>query len=182
MRSSSKSIFQLTTSRRGRLLPRQCTPTTHTYFNSRPHEEVDMCKKAQVFHALTFQLTTSRRGRRFVSFFLKQESYFNSRPHEEVDKRSIAGYMLEASISTHDLTKRSTISCTCDYLATYISTHDLTKRSTGKQVWQIFLLMMISTHDLTKRSTVLMLRLSIVALFQLTTSRRGRHHCQCWNR
>ena len=55
-------IFQLTTSQGGRLaIQAACVYQLH--FNSRPHKEVDMCKKAQVFHALTFQLTTSQGGR-----------------------------------------------------------------------------------------------------------------------
>ena len=55
-----------------------------------------------------------------------------------------------------------------------ISTHDLTKRSTLKEcVEQGGVL--ISTHDLTKRSTRLLREsLLMIMLFQLTTSRRGR--------
>ena len=41
--NQSGFTFQLTTSRRGRLLRHQYKPTTHTCFNSRPHEEVDLC-------------------------------------------------------------------------------------------------------------------------------------------
>ena len=78
----------------------------------------------------TFQLTTSRRGR--------QE------PFVPTDS--------SGTISTHDLTKRSTDagSAGADYYG--ISTHDLTKRSTTI-VGDSDLVLNISTHDLTKRST-----------------------------
>ena len=56
------------------------------HFNSRPHEEVDDFGK-------TAEKVT--------------EDDFNSRPHEEVDyARSRKRYLV--SISTHDLTRRST--------------------------------------------------------------------------
>ena len=64
----------------------QISPSKPTYFNSRPHEEVD----AFLFrpgNAHIFQLTTSRRGRRRSCGSSTVEWYFNSRPHEEVDHK-----------------------------------------------------------------------------------------------
>ena len=58
-------MFQLTTSRRGRLLNTLITD----------------------FIWLLFQLTTSRRGRHLFILFLSDIFRFNSRPHEEVDCR-----------------------------------------------------------------------------------------------
>ena len=100
--------FQLTTSRGGRpasLLARHVIVNISTHdltrrstsrlllllvfqlhFNSRPHEEVDSVTPDQAGDGKIFQLTTSRRGRR---------------------DRAGSG-ILPDSISTHDLTKRST--------------------------------------------------------------------------
>ena len=84
-RFSSSISFQLTTSRRGRhrFLP---SLLRQPYFNSRPHEEVDKMAARSLTKFLAFQLTTSRRGRH----------YRRSQSH------------IPISISTHDLTKRST--------------------------------------------------------------------------
>ena len=88
-------IFQLTTSRRGR-----------------PFWIISVvCNKV-------FQLTTSRRGRRdMLRPQARLNLYFNSRPHEEVDAIS-AGVILSLVISTHDLTKRSTLSCAVQHVPT----------------------------------------------------------------
>ena len=57
-----------------------------------------------------FQLTTSRRGRLGQAFKQLFQIRFNSRPHEEVD--GTASYRdKHGRVSTHDLTKRSTIVC-----------------------------------------------------------------------
>ena len=56
------------------------------YFNSRPHEEVDTV----------------------TGLNMLTRDYFNSRPHEEVDGSAIATTSA-VDISTHDLTKRSTV-------------------------------------------------------------------------
>ena len=164
--------FQLTTSRRGR--PRYfLLCTINFYFNSRPHEEVDL-------QHTPFRIAICN---------------FNSRPHEEVDlifhitppffiisthdltKRStrcllytssIERFQLttsrrgrlhpfydsfdQGSISTHDLTKRSTSQGSGVFGHLEISTHDLTKRSTLRRRLRPYLCI-ISTHDLTKRST-----------------------------
>ena len=150
--------FQLTTSRRGRPVP--ATPIWEPKdFNSRPHEEVD--------------------GASLAAY--PGNEHFNSRPHEEVDSAPpVARIIMETFqlttsrrgrlcrnvatmpillISTHDLTKRSTVSssstssaCNLFQLTTsrrgrpfpnipacrnaYISTHDLTKRSTV-HAWKV---------------------------------------------
>ena len=76
-------LFQLTTSRRGRVVPLSVSPSVE-YFNSRPHEEVEGNVHGH-FH--------SARN-------------FNSRPHEEVEI-SFRKLDHRFKISTHDLTKRS---------------------------------------------------------------------------
>ena len=77
-------IFQLTTSRRGRLSRLQGQQNRNQNFNSRPHEEVDF-HQIRLCHA---------------------KNYFNSRPHEEVDLNG-SGVFIAVGISTHDLRKRS---------------------------------------------------------------------------
>ena len=120
--------------------------------------------------------------------------YFNSRPHEEVDNVQNATTQ-QTGISTHDLTKRSTLAQDRRRRTLYISTHDLTKRSTMEfltlnlrkmyfnsrpheevdhSVRKAQYPIKISTHDLTKRSTVERALIRWIAIFQLTTSRRGR--------
>ncbi len=79
-------------------------------------------------------------------------SHFNSRPHEEVDNPAFASFAELLTISTHDLTKRSTLPG-----VRYAVFH-----------------VVISTHDLTKRSTFTPRNTDSTIEFQLTTSRRGR--------
>ena len=126
--------------------------TVINYFNSRPHEEVD---------ALSDRIWLSL-------------SYFNSRPHEEVDdKKGVS--MSDIDISTHDLTKRSTME---QYQKSFIMEHFNSRpheevdqlKEPFPQEDQLFQLTtsrrgrleglrnsfnswFISTHDLTKRST-----------------------------
>ena len=129
-------IFQLTTSRRGRpvlggVLCQFIVISTHDLtkrstiaamvhygqildFNSRPHEEVDHRQKQRDYRARVFQLTTSRRGRLLPWSWWPGQDYFNSRPHEEVDAERVL-CTCSSRISTHDLTKRSTI---CHYGST----------------------------------------------------------------
>ena len=119
-----------------------------------------------------FQLTTSRGGRprpfRSGPFF----THFNSRPHEEVDGED-PKHNSGNCISTHDLTRRSTVTSCNTEKEIEISTHDLTRRSTA-QVRQSQKKWNISTHDLTRRSTEVINGLSASGPFQLTTSRGGR--------
>ena len=74
--------------------------------------------------------------------------------HDLTKRSTIAhqGCVAVANVSTHDLTKRSTPGFRMAYLCTDVSTHDLTKRSTGIPP-AVLLLFCVSTHDLTKRST-----------------------------
>ncbi len=103
---SRPTVFQLTTSRRGRLL--SCSiPQSRNLFNSRPHAEVDRSGCVIQQCRCNFQLTTSRRGRRPFIIILKN-----------------------APLSTHDLTQRSTL-CSVSMIKNWnLSTHDLTQRST----------------------------------------------------
>ena len=103
--SLHNSIFQLTTSRRGR----RCIISniiSKRNFNSLPHAEVDL-KPAAFRTSLTlFQLTTSRRGRHRRRSLLLAEIHFNSLPHAEVDRSAASDPRLRLSISTHYLTQR----------------------------------------------------------------------------
>ena len=99
-------------------------------FNSRPHEEVDQTGFNRYTAICTFQLTTSRRGRRYA------------------DKVYEGDY--------------------------FVSTHDLTKRSTLQYRDLVGLVMFQLTTSRRGRRRFIFLR-SIQQLFQLTTSRRGRH-------
>ena len=122
--------FQLTTSRRGRR--RICDIVCRiSYFNSRPHEEVD-----ELFVPLPIT-----------------HSYFNSRPHEEVDNEPKCFIGFNLNISTHDLTKRSTI---ISLSLRFIGQSFNSRPHEEVDVVEIILnctLRIISTHDLTKRST-----------------------------
>ena len=79
-------IFQLTTSQGGRPFGRIRSASTTS----------------------PFQLTTSQGGRRNDSRSYIREEHFNSRPHKEVDTELIQT-LGELDISTHDLTRRSTM-------------------------------------------------------------------------
>ena len=107
-----EKLFQLTTSRRGRL---EWFRGFHCgrYFNSRPHEEVDLSNMS-------------------LKKFCEN---FNSRPHEEVDDTQRVPQSPGKAISTHDLTKRSTMSRGVWNIPGIISTHDLTKRSTCQRIF-----------------------------------------------
>ena len=147
---SIDKIFQLTTSRRGRL-PR---------FRDKPN-------------AVEFQLTTSRRGRRrepqsYLTDFLFQLT--TSRRGRL--RRSHSSWGIR-KISTHDLTKRSTYTVQDWCFSEIISTHDLTKRSTSRFDFSfaggIF---QLTTSRRGRRKNLLVSNKLVT--FQLTTSRRGR--------
>ena len=104
-----------------------------SYFNSRPHKEVDGSAEGVKPDGVTFQLTTSQGGRPLRYNHLNNQSYFNSRPHKEVDIFPLQVYNSVFNISTHDLTRRSTISLSYKSFIVLISTHDLTRRSTIKR-------------------------------------------------
>ena len=121
--------------------------------------------------------------------------YFNSLPHAEVDIvhleriRAIAisthyltqrqtgdsgNFTVQKNISTHYLTQRQTEIGNVRSVFIDISTHYLTQRQT-KESGVSHLLMDISTHYLTQRQTSFIASTESSELFQLTTSRRGRH-------
>ncbi len=100
--------------------------------------------------------------------FVPAVPYFNSRPHEEVDPSWLHASGSVPVISTHDLTKRSTIpllQVSLNCLPFQLTTSRRGRRSPA---------FVISTHDLTKRSTFTPRNTDSTIEFQLTTSRRGR--------
>ena len=78
-------------------------------FNSRPHEEVDeyslrFYSCISPFNSRPHEEVDAIRG--FALYFPGVP--FNSRPHEEVDVHVVDLVCLDDSLSTHDLTRRST--------------------------------------------------------------------------
>ena len=190
-------LFQLTTSQGGRL---RCLYSLRLHTDISTHDltrRSTMWAKAYQVRLLTFQLTTSQGGRRIAGYMLDASKlYFNSRPHKEVDFNR-CDWWIWLGISTHDLTRRSTLfsdfislsqsisthdltrrSTTLPFIGTMrlssISTHDLTRRSTTTAIFY-FKTLSISTHDLTRRSTFIPQKGDRPIKFQLTTSQGGRH-------
>ena len=149
------------------------------YFNSRPHEEVDLFTAVNKIRKEVFQLTTSRRGRpESWTDSGNGTFHFNSRPHEEVDAIAVFRLVSLQDISTHDLTKRSTTICN---ICRQTITFQLTTSRRGRLTVHMCVsnIIQISTHDLTKRSTfAALVFMAISLIFQLTTSRRGRQLTQ----
>ena len=99
----------------------------------------------------TFQLTTSRRGRQHgVHTGSSTQEDFNSRPHEEVDAQRTRSCKWQSYFNSRP--------------------HEEVDRRNGIRGGKHY----ISTHDLTKRSTWRIALHHTGAVFQLTTSRRGR--------
>ena len=135
-----RQLFQLTTSQGGRPEWRlgkigKSSLSTH-----------DLTRRSTLFTGKLwqdreFQLTTSRGGRprpfRSGPFF----THFNSRPHEEVDAED-PKHNSGNCISTHDLTRRSTVTSCNTEKEIEISTHDLTRRSTATH----FFILLILNH------------------------------------
>ena len=167
------STFQLTTSRRGRL-EKHTKTVPPTYFNSRPHKEVDqeIASEPTLHHISTHDLTKRSTAR--AQFKSSCTHNFNSRPHEEVDvsrrrHRSQLLFQLTTSqggrlswwkikytictISTHDLARRSTGKNQLLIVSLRISTHVLARRSTRILPLILHQSPRISTHDLARRST-----------------------------
>ena len=156
---------------------------TFCNFNSRPHEEVDAVKVMSHNLSFVFQLTTSRRGRPLLRQCTPTtHTYFNSRPHEEVDIVNV-GIGNNRRISTHDLTKRSTILSQSAFAivifqlttsrrgrlpkwltSTVFWVFQLTTSRRGRRFQNINYInpLCISTHDLTKRST----KINITRIYQ----------------
>ena len=79
--------------------------------------------------------------------------YFNSRPHKEVDFDNGASYISQ-TISTHDLTRRSTAKASGD-LSNALTFQLTTSQGGRRNVYDLtFEDVDISTHDLTRRSTI----------------------------
>ena len=104
-----QKIFQLTTSRGGRLEPVIRTVWVAVNFNSRPHEEVDNLRLRNTGLLAEFQLTTSRGGRR--AYFLRYAKRWEFQLTTSRGGR-LHNFPLQnrqhGIISTHDLTRRST--------------------------------------------------------------------------
>ena len=142
-------MFQLTTSRRGRHQPllRLVYMVEFQLTTSRRGRRRTAVLLPWTF---PFQLTTSRRGRRAGGVPRLHTLCFNSRPHEEVDVHASAA-PASAHVSTHDLTKRSTM---VFYVLHWSVAFQLTTSRRG-------------------RHRAIMPYFSVF-MFQLTTSRRGR--------
>ena len=142
-------------------------------FNSRPHMEVDGAKGSGAGRAKAFQLTTSHGGRLIPILVRAQNVPFNSRPHMEVDNCAISSSEISRTFqltTSHGGRHRTDI---IFLKRITLSTHDLTWRSTniGIVFWGGGRL---STHDLTWRSTLIQMQRRPSAGFQLTTSHGGR--------
>ena len=99
-------MFQLTTSRRGRLRSYYLLANLQC-FNSRPHEEVDIPPKNNVRCPFCFNSRPHEEVDTNDRRYPRIQGRFNSRPHEEVDAEKIHSPFIQI-VSTHDLTKRST--------------------------------------------------------------------------
>ena len=107
-----------------------------------------------------------------------QEENFNSRPHEEVDRHFEESEKGKKRLQLTTSRGGRRIWDRPPPIGIPISTHDLTRRSTQHFV-NLLPGLCISTHDLTRRSTNLNLDWLLDTVFQLTTSRGGRHLFLC---
>ncbi len=107
---------------------------TMILFNSRPHAEVDQNRinlwtQLAIFNSRPHAEVDHRKACCTLRGYL-----FNSRPHAEVDKAARKGGCMR-KFSTHDLTQRSTTDYGYFDNQAGFSTHDLTQRSTwGNEV------------------------------------------------
>ena len=146
------------------------------YFNSRPHEEVDKRWRGTETRTLISTHDLTRRSTRVAFRKNWKIKSFNSRPRKKVDDGALCDDRSTDTISTLDLTRRSTGNCGASSATGYISTLDLARRSTlaivrDEQVCYYFNSRprkevdfvtsslinsgIISTHDLARRSTFL---------------------------
>ena len=125
----NKNVFQLTTSRRGR----------------RTHGKNGIRR-------IVFQLTTSRRGRQRVTEELAALHNFQLTTSRRGRLLKLNNKYYRETLSTHDLTQRSTESSKRSVSFCILSTHDLTQRSTSPDPADS-MAPDLSTHDLTQRST-----------------------------
>ena len=123
------TIFQLTTSRRGR--PDRPSVDFQIWFfqltTSRRGRPLQLCVKRLPFCLSTHDLTQRSTLHYNILWYIFQS--FNSRPHAEVDKSGGNGQRA-LFLSTHDLTQRSTFLRIFVMRLVSLSTHDLTQRST----------------------------------------------------
>ena len=174
-------MFQLTTSRRGRPAGAICNKKILVRFNSRPHEEVDLCRidnytcRCVSTHDLTKRST-------FLSFLTScNSSRFNSRPHEEVDDYAQLSTDVSSlfQLTTSRRGRRLLHPLHLQYLCFNSRPHEevdlhchqviiLIDRFNSRPheevddiLFFVFLRLHVSTHDLTKRSTH-MIRLLIL--------------------
>ena len=143
-------VFQLTTSRRGRLRQIQNLQQSFPFQLTTSRRGRRLLLFCQPNPLMSFQLTTSRRGRPRYFLLCTINFYFNSRPHEEVDLQHTPFRI-----------------AICNFNSRPHEEVDLIFHITPP-------FFIISTHDLTKRSTRCLLYTSSIERFQLTTSRRGR--------
>ena len=109
-------------------------------FNSRSRKEIDISYCPRRAGLLLFQLTTSRRGRHFVVGNRKVVDGFNSRPHEEVDLPQNRNRSLIKSFNSRPHEEVDIPPSRKQLQVQTVSTHDLTKRSTrlliGRKIYQ----------------------------------------------
>ena len=165
MKSASSYVdnfFQLTTSHGGRP-GRRCSCYGGLPFNSRPHTEVDEDLPPELPKTLTFQLTTSHGGR--PSDGIVTSTVPDLSTHDLTRRSTVIRSVVSVFIylSTHDLTRRSTYQNSGLSPAPLLSTHDLTRRSTSHQCIQCRQ-MKLSTHDLTRRSTKYVIDIEYVCI------------------
>ena len=78
-------LFQLTTSRRGRLGPSRKRPSVLIFQLTTSRRGRRRSENPKALAIAPFQLTTSRRGRQALKKLPVLDRHFNSRPREEVD-------------------------------------------------------------------------------------------------
>ena len=144
-------------------------------FNSRPHKEVDR-RIDEVIPFILFLSThdLTRRSTQRHTVFDAVKIPFNSRPHKEVDNstNSSITFSLSFQLTTSQGGRRCCLLCPQE--GNCLSTHDLTRRSTVFN-WFIWERDGLSTHDLTRRSTFVPCSPDTGHMhFQLTTSQGGR--------
>ena len=130
LKEDKMMLFQLTTSQGGRRIAGYMLDASKLYFNSRPHKEVDLVILAIPLWSWIFQLTTSQGGR--------LNSHFR--------------YPLFFIISTHDLTRRSTLA-NIDHDMLDENFNSRPHKEVDLLSGQTLAILCISTHDLTRRST-----------------------------
>ncbi len=146
-----RSSFQLTTSRRGRLIPLSFRDSGRIFqLTTSRRGRPNCCHSKQP--PRTFQLTTSRRGRLYCFIRLHGGVRLSTHDLTQRSTRLMSPCPMVAFLSTHDLTQRSTLRSLRLLVRRDLSTHDLTQRST-RITSEKNLFILLSTHDLTQRST-----------------------------